>query len=1354
MNLTTIFNHKLAYGLLNAICLMFCISSLAVAQKNVVFPEGAGVIDVTKAPYFAQGDGITDDTDAINQAMLDHPDGHFIIYLPNGTYLVSDRIEWPRVSAADTNCSTEQSCRYTILQGQNSDSTVIKLQDSAVDFQDASNRRAVLWCGQGAAQRFRNAVRDLTVNVGSGNAGASGIQFNANNQGGIFDVKVKSEDGQGVYGIDLAYTNEIGPLLVKRVEVDGFQRAVSTNFNINSMTFEDITIRNQSEFGIYVLQQVVTIRGLRSFNEVTAVRSRNQGSHLILIDSELNGTGNASNAPAIFYGSTLFARNVSTPGYRNPITFNLNGTTPVTRSEGDYVEEFVSGDVLRLCDNEEKSLNLTIMNAPEVPMEDTTMWVNVEDFGAINDKNGGDDTQAIQDAMNSGASTIYIPVNSFRNGGYTMLGDVNVPGTVTRIIGTEGGVSGTGKFILTDGDSPLIIERVRTIPGIQHDASRTLIVKSAQVRNFYSCSSGADLFLEDVQFPVATFVNQNVWARQYNIETDQTSIINDNSNLWILGFKTEKRGTKIKTINGGKTEVIGAHIYSTSAANDDFMFIVEDGSLSLAGIRETNFNSAPYQNLIRETRGGVTRELVAGQANFGINGSGFPLFVGYASTGTNTAPVVEAQNDVSVVLPLDSITLSVSVNDDGLPGNACFNNLIWSQVSGPADATITDPTSLSTNVSFPQSGDYVFEITVSDGALTSVDQVAVFVYDQLITTADHDSDGVASGNGADARVAAAGGQTLNYGGVQSVPVRNHPTIFHSKGYFRFDLSALDGDILEAGLDLEISTTNTRLIDDWTYNVFGLIESDNYGDGRLDEMWLEGTRNGEPSEANELNYSNAPGNGSSGGGVYNDSLNTGGGVDNALTQFLGTFQLEKGKREIIEFQSDALTQLLNDDTNGLVTLIITRVDANNNVISFSSKENTTFSAPALKLAFEQPADIPFIGEVGVSSTGNEWTTVTLNNNYIDPVVIMGPSSFYDEDKSTVRVRNVTTNSFEWQMDEWEYQDQLHGEEVVHYMVVESGEHILPNGTRVLAGNKPVDRKWSLIDFQNDFESTPTVFAQCASINEAQAVTTRIRNSEAGSFEVKLQEEENGGTLDGQRGHIFETVSWVAIEEGEAPGVGVEKFESSRTPNVVRHEMWYDIQFIQSYDSAERAVFAGMQTQDGGDPAVLRYNRDSSFNSFTNSGIEVFLEEELSRTTENGGLGEIKHASEVIGYVIFGGLGDIPGTTLEQGNTMSVNGVTLGNDLMIDSSIQQQNDLNNNLIIYPNPVNNGELHIAFTGNQNEEISMVITDLSGKILQTEMINENADHVVNTGSLEPGFYLIQLSIQDEIIIRKVLVE
>ena len=103
-----------------------CLALSAYAQ--VEFPMGSDVVNVKEEPYNAKGDGKTDDTEAIQKALSDHPDGDYIIYLPHGIYKISSALTWP------TADKPEKDYRRTILQGESMGGTIISLQDDVPGF--------------------------------------------------------------------------------------------------------------------------------------------------------------------------------------------------------------------------------------------------------------------------------------------------------------------------------------------------------------------------------------------------------------------------------------------------------------------------------------------------------------------------------------------------------------------------------------------------------------------------------------------------------------------------------------------------------------------------------------------------------------------------------------------------------------------------------------------------------------------------------------------------------------------------------------------------------------------------------------------------------------------------------------------------------------------------------------------------------------------------------------------------------------------------------------------------------------------------------------------------------------------
>ncbi|MEM9007333.1 MAG: glycosyl hydrolase family 28-related protein [Cyanobacteria bacterium P01_F01_bin.86] len=580
----------------------------------MIFPPDAGVSDVTA--YGAIPDDGIDDTAAIQRALSEAASSNRIIYLPAGTYLVSDRLEWP---AGDEPAGDH---KRTILQGEDRDRTIIKLQDSASSYQDPDNPQAVIWTGTAPANRFRNAIRDLTISTGIDNPGAIGLQFIANNQGGIRNVAIISEDGQGQVGLDLKYTREIGPAYVKELYIKGFDYGIQTYWQVNSITFENISLENQNVLGWENFAQSIFIRGLYSINSVTALKNVQDGpGSVTLIDANLIGREDAINSPAILNQTReMFLRNIQTTGYEMAVRHDNKGRGNEPGVTGADIDEwFARGKHPdALFGNPTSSLNLPIQETPFVPWDELSAWVSPVEFGG-QPNDGKDDTDAIQAAIDSGAATVYLP-----NGQWNISGVLEIRGNVQRFLGTEAWLLGDDAEIkvLNTSQPIVLIERLDMLRGktdIVHASGQTLVLSSLTMNGHYRSASEldqvGDLYIEDVVGGPFYFANQTVWARQINPETDTqknedaAKIINDGASVWILGLKTERAGTNIQTINGGHTEVIGGLVYSTGDPKVDPAFVNDESFVSLAGVVERNFNGNWFTTWVQETRNGETRNL-------------------------------------------------------------------------------------------------------------------------------------------------------------------------------------------------------------------------------------------------------------------------------------------------------------------------------------------------------------------------------------------------------------------------------------------------------------------------------------------------------------------------------------------------------------------------------------------------------------------------------------------------------------------------------------------------------------------------------------------------------------------------
>ncbi len=600
--------------------LLACLLSLvlhhtAAGQKNERFPDTPFVVDVTKPPYGAKGDGRTDDTDALQAALNENVGRHKLLFFPNGTYLVTRTLTWPKKWKERDNWGK------TWLRGESRDGTVIRLKDGT--FPEAKAPGAIMWCGGfGSADWFHNYVENMTFDVGGGNAGAVALQFYSNNSGAVRDCRFVAAEGSGRTGLDLAHRDMNGPLLVQRCEVVGFATGLSSARAVNGQTFEHVTLRGQREVAFKNEGQNLAVRGLRTEGAVPAVMTY---GNLALVDATLTGTEGAAKSPAVvnYNGGRIFLRDVKTTGFKRALAdvktpdaakaWRLEGEDK-PGSLGPDVAEYSSEPATSPFPSPAGSLRLPVKETPSVPWDDPGTWANVDAFGA-DPTAKSDSSDAIQRAMDSGATTVFLP------GSYRLAKPVVVRGKVRRVTGLGGSVS-YGKeredgpdFRVADGEAPVVcLEHFATVHGgVDLATKRTVVFRSVADCDLRmtAAAEGGEIFGEDFVTHDLVLRRQTMWARQLNVENEGTHVVNDGGALWVLGYKTERGGTLLHTRGGGRSEVLGGFSYTTTAGKLAPMF-VNDASSVWAFFGEVCFNGDPFTELVRETRGGKTESVARG----------------------------------------------------------------------------------------------------------------------------------------------------------------------------------------------------------------------------------------------------------------------------------------------------------------------------------------------------------------------------------------------------------------------------------------------------------------------------------------------------------------------------------------------------------------------------------------------------------------------------------------------------------------------------------------------------------------------------------------------------------------------
>ena len=251
--------------------------------------------------------------------------------------------------------------------------------------------------------------------------------------------------------------------------------------------------------------------------------------------------------------------------------------------------------------------------------------------------------------------------------------------------------------------------------------------------------------------------------------------------------------------------------------------------------------------------------------------------------------------------------------------------------------------------------------------------------------------------------------------------------------------------------------------------------------------------------------------------------------------------------------------------------------------------------------EEPVNLTYLLEVSNMTLDNTWKKISFTHKIINPVIIVGPATMNDAIPTSIRIRNVSSTSFEARL-----YDQTTGNthtEDVSWIAIKEGEHTLSDGTIIEAGKvntNSISKGTGGIEvlLSADYTNAPIIYSTTNSFNNDIYLNTRVYNITTSSFYVANDPLE---AISSDLANT-ETIAWLAISPNGATQNNTKSSDDNggNQTEVVRE---YNFSTLTNM-----AIFSQIQTQNGSDPVTTRI-----FSNIDNK-INIKLLEDTSNDSE--------------------------------------------------------------------------------------------------------------------------------------------